>query len=143
MESNRTPSGWHSGPTSSKSFNSVTSSGSRDPRNEASSWSSRSSDSVNRYVISIVQAYGVTLTFVQLQNCSLGVARCDKLTPNNCSLTEKSLVADGATRAAWEIHCGIRFRRHIRADRCSPWDWPRRARHRPTSDLTHTNRPCL
>ncbi|XP_011151334.1 SAFB-like transcription modulator [Harpegnathos saltator] len=49
VESNRTPSGWHSGPTSSKSFNSVTSSGSRDPRNEPSSWSSRSSDSVNRW----------------------------------------------------------------------------------------------
>ncbi|XP_012231894.1 SAFB-like transcription modulator isoform X2 [Linepithema humile] len=49
VESNRTPSGWHSGPASSKSFNSVTSSGSRDPRNEASSWSSRSSDSVNRW----------------------------------------------------------------------------------------------
>ncbi|XP_011056189.1 PREDICTED: SAFB-like transcription modulator isoform X1 [Acromyrmex echinatior] len=48
VESNRTPS-WHSGPTSSKSFNSVTSSGSRDPRNEPSSWSSRSSDSVNRW----------------------------------------------------------------------------------------------
>ncbi|XP_012529586.1 SAFB-like transcription modulator isoform X2 [Monomorium pharaonis] len=50
VESNRTPSSWHSGPTSSKSFNSVTgSSGSRDPRNEPSSWSSRSSDSVNRW----------------------------------------------------------------------------------------------
>ncbi|EZA48280.1 SAFB-like transcription modulator [Ooceraea biroi] len=49
VESNRTPGGWHSGPTSSKSFNSVTSSGSRDPRNEPSSWSSRSSDSVNRW----------------------------------------------------------------------------------------------
>ncbi|XP_029166036.1 SAFB-like transcription modulator isoform X2 [Nylanderia fulva] len=49
VESNRTPSGWHSGPTSSKSFNSVTSSGSRDPRGEPSSWSSRSSDSVNRW----------------------------------------------------------------------------------------------
>ncbi|KAL0102964.1 hypothetical protein PUN28_018340 [Cardiocondyla obscurior] len=49
VESNRTPSGWHSGPTSSKSFNSVTSSGSRDPRNEPSSWSSRSSDNVNRW----------------------------------------------------------------------------------------------
>ncbi|XP_011699117.1 PREDICTED: SAFB-like transcription modulator isoform X2 [Wasmannia auropunctata] len=49
VESNRTPSGWHSGATSSKSFNSVTSSGSRDPRNEPSSWSSRSSDSVNRW----------------------------------------------------------------------------------------------
>lgn len=51
VESNRTPSGWHSGPTSSKSFNSVTSSGSRDPRGDPSSWSSRSSDSVNRYFI--------------------------------------------------------------------------------------------
>ncbi|XP_077276591.1 uncharacterized protein LOC143905213 isoform X3 [Temnothorax americanus] len=81
VESNRTPSGWHSGPTSSKSFNSVTSSGSRDPRNEPSSWSSRSSDSVN-----------------------------------------SALVADGATRVAWEIHCGIRSRRHIRADRCNLWD---------------------
>ncbi|KAL6437656.1 hypothetical protein ACFW04_004215 [Cataglyphis niger] len=49
VESNRTPSGWHSGPTSSKSFNSVTSSGSRDPRGEPSSWSSRSSDNVNRW----------------------------------------------------------------------------------------------
>ncbi|XP_014468440.1 PREDICTED: SAFB-like transcription modulator [Dinoponera quadriceps] len=49
VESNRTPSGWHSGPTSSKSFNSVTNSGSRDPRNEPSSWSSRSSDNVNRW----------------------------------------------------------------------------------------------
>jgi len=49
VESNRTPSAWHSGPTSSKSFNSVTSSGSRDPRNEPSGWTSRSSDSVNRW----------------------------------------------------------------------------------------------
>lgn len=51
VESNRTPGGWHSTPASSKSFNSVTTGGSRDPRNEPSSWSSRSSDSVNRYAV--------------------------------------------------------------------------------------------
>ncbi|KAG7213776.1 hypothetical protein KM043_002997 [Ampulex compressa] len=49
VESNRTTSSWHSGPPSTKSFNSVTSGGTRDPRNEPSSWSSRSSDSVNRW----------------------------------------------------------------------------------------------
>ncbi|XP_043271687.1 SAFB-like transcription modulator isoform X3 [Venturia canescens] len=48
-DSNRAPSGWHSGPPSTKSFNSVQSSGPRDPRNEPSSWSSRSSDNVNRW----------------------------------------------------------------------------------------------
>lgn len=50
VESNRTTSSWHSGPSSTKSFNSVPSSGTRDPRNEPSSWSSRSSDNVNRYI---------------------------------------------------------------------------------------------
>ncbi|XP_031845354.1 uncharacterized protein LOC116432491 isoform X2 [Nomia melanderi] len=49
VESNRTTSSWHSGPPSTKSFNSVPSSGTRDPRNEPSSWSSRSSDNVNRW----------------------------------------------------------------------------------------------
>ncbi|XP_076174424.1 uncharacterized protein LOC143150208 isoform X1 [Ptiloglossa arizonensis] len=49
VESNRTTSSWHSGPPSTKSFNSVPSSGTRDPRNEPSSWSSRSSESVNRW----------------------------------------------------------------------------------------------
>ncbi|XP_043801796.1 SAFB-like transcription modulator [Apis laboriosa] len=49
VESNRTTSSWHSGPSSTKSFNSVPSSGTRDPRNEPSSWSSRSSDNVNRW----------------------------------------------------------------------------------------------
>ncbi|XP_035731599.1 SAFB-like transcription modulator [Vespa mandarinia] len=49
IESNKTPSGWHSVPQSTKSFNSVPSSGTRDPRNEPSGWSSRSSDSVNRW----------------------------------------------------------------------------------------------
>lgn len=49
VESNRTTSSWHSGPPSTKSFNSVPSSGTRDPRNEPSSWSSRSSEGVNRY----------------------------------------------------------------------------------------------
>ena len=49
VESNRTTSSWHSGPPSTKSFNSVTSSGTRDPRNEPSSWSSRSSENVNRW----------------------------------------------------------------------------------------------
>nr|KAF7429802.1 hypothetical protein H0235_006200 [Vespula pensylvanica] len=49
IESNKTPSGWHSVPPSTKSFNSVPSSGTRDPRNEPSGWSSRSSDSVNRW----------------------------------------------------------------------------------------------
>ncbi|KAK2580754.1 hypothetical protein KPH14_011379 [Odynerus spinipes] len=49
IESNKTPSGWHSGPPSTKSFNSVPSGGTRDPRNEPSGWSSRSSDSVNRW----------------------------------------------------------------------------------------------
>lgn len=49
IESNKTPSGWHSGPPSTKSFNSVPSSGTRDPRSEPSGWSSRSSDSVNRW----------------------------------------------------------------------------------------------
>ncbi|KZC09042.1 Reticulocyte-binding protein 2 like protein a [Dufourea novaeangliae] len=50
VESNRTTSSWHSGPPSTKSFNSVpSSSGTRDPRNEPSSWSSRSSDNVNRW----------------------------------------------------------------------------------------------
>ncbi|XP_015178504.1 PREDICTED: SAFB-like transcription modulator isoform X2 [Polistes dominula] len=49
IESNKTASGWHSGPPSTKSFNSVPSGGTRDPRNEPSGWSSRSSDSVNRW----------------------------------------------------------------------------------------------
>ncbi|XP_017798233.1 PREDICTED: SAFB-like transcription modulator isoform X2 [Habropoda laboriosa] len=49
VESNRTTSSWHSGPPSTKSFNSVPSSGTRDPRNEPSSWSSRSSENVNRW----------------------------------------------------------------------------------------------
>ncbi|KOX72187.1 SAFB-like transcription modulator [Melipona quadrifasciata] len=49
VESNRTTSSWHSGPPSTKSFNSVPSSGTRDPRNEPSSWSSRSSDNLNRW----------------------------------------------------------------------------------------------
>ncbi|XP_053979189.1 SAFB-like transcription modulator isoform X2 [Hylaeus anthracinus] len=49
VESNRTTSSWHSGPPSAKSFNSVPSSGTRDPRNEPSSWSSRSSENVNRW----------------------------------------------------------------------------------------------
>lgn len=61
-DSSRTPSGWHSGPPSTKSFNSVASGGQRggssggggggggtDPRNEPSSWSNRSSDNVNRW----------------------------------------------------------------------------------------------
>ncbi|XP_051173278.1 SAFB-like transcription modulator isoform X2 [Leptopilina boulardi] len=46
---NSRPGGWHSGPPSAKSFNSVPSGGTRDPRNETSSWSSRSSDNVNRW----------------------------------------------------------------------------------------------
>lgn len=46
---NNRPGGWHSGPPSAKSFNSVPSGGARDPRNESSGWSSgRSSDNVNR-----------------------------------------------------------------------------------------------
>ncbi|XP_034941230.1 SAFB-like transcription modulator [Chelonus insularis] len=51
-ESNRTPSGWHSGPPSTKSFNSVPSSGQRgggDLRSEPSAWSNRSSENVNRW----------------------------------------------------------------------------------------------
>ncbi|XP_063984745.1 SAFB-like transcription modulator isoform X3 [Diachasmimorpha longicaudata] len=53
-EGSRTPSGWHGSAPSSKSFNAVSSSGSQrgDGRNEPSSWSNRSSDSVNRWVSS-------------------------------------------------------------------------------------------
>ena len=47
VDNNRTPGGWHSGPPT-KSFNSVQSGGARDPRNETSGWSGRSSDNVNR-----------------------------------------------------------------------------------------------
>ncbi|XP_046589913.1 SAFB-like transcription modulator isoform X3 [Neodiprion lecontei] len=48
-ESSRSAAGWHAGPPSTKSFNSVPSSGPRDPRNEISGWSSRSSENVNRW----------------------------------------------------------------------------------------------
>ncbi|XP_012250803.2 SAFB-like transcription modulator isoform X2 [Athalia rosae] len=48
-ESSRSAGGWHAGPPSTKSFNSVPSSGPRDPRNEISGWSSRSSETVNRW----------------------------------------------------------------------------------------------
>lgn len=47
VDNNRGPGGWHSGPPA-KSFNSVPSGGARDPRNETSGWSGRSSDNVNR-----------------------------------------------------------------------------------------------
>lgn len=50
-ESSRSSGGWHAGPPTVKSFNSVPSSGPRDPRNEISGWSSRSSENVNRYTI--------------------------------------------------------------------------------------------
>ncbi|XP_074105343.1 uncharacterized protein LOC141531420 isoform X2 [Cotesia typhae] len=50
-ESGRTPSGWHSGPPSTKSFNSLPSSGQRggDPRDQPISWSNRTSDNVSRW----------------------------------------------------------------------------------------------
>ncbi|XP_012286649.1 SAFB-like transcription modulator isoform X2 [Orussus abietinus] len=48
-ENNRSSSGWHSGQTTSKSFNSVPSGGPRDPRSEPSTWSGRSSENVNRW----------------------------------------------------------------------------------------------
>lgn len=116
VESNRTPSGWHSGPTSSKSFNSVTSSGSRDPRNEPSSWSSRSSDGVNRYFIFQHIIFNIAeFFFIQYRSIS-SIKSIIKIRVRD------ALVADGATRVAWEIHCGIRFHRRIKADRCNPWD---------------------
>ncbi|XP_066598834.1 scaffold attachment factor B2-like [Prorops nasuta] len=49
IENNRTSSGWHTGPPSTKTFNSMSGGGARDPRNDQSSWSSRSSDNVNRW----------------------------------------------------------------------------------------------
>ncbi|XP_053597466.1 SAFB-like transcription modulator isoform X5 [Microplitis demolitor] len=50
-ESGRTPSGWHSGPPTTKSFNSLPSSGQRggDPRDQSASWSNRTSDNVSRW----------------------------------------------------------------------------------------------